>query len=201
MVMAQHFAVTLRTASGCDGIRNLRALLKIAWRHFGLRAIDVREIEHPMHCRRSMQSDVQTKRRPEMTPMDMREFRKAKFLKVENCREPRQMRIAGAVLGKYSKPDLIFENGDRLGLSATNIEILSDTYGFESDQWAGHLVELYVGQGQFEGEMVDMVLVRPLSKAEGTEQSATTEPVKKAPKPPQQPNKSSGNSMDDEIQF
>lgn len=91
--------------------------------------------------------------------MDMREFRKAKFLKVENCRVPRQMRIAGAALGKYGKPDLIFENGDRLGLSATNAEILSDAYGWESEAWAGHLVELYVGQGQFEGETVDMVLI------------------------------------------
>jgi hypothetical protein len=117
----------------------------------------------------------------------MREFRKARFLKVENCRTPKQMRIAGAVMGKYSKPDLIFENGDRLGLSATNVEILSETYGFESESWAGHVVEVYVGQGPFEGELVDMVLVRPLSPAEGAEQQADKAPVKKAPnKPPEQ---------------
>jgi hypothetical protein len=180
--MIKHYTLTLRAASGRDGIRNLRVLLKVAWRHFGLRAIDVRSVRR----RRSAHRMVKTKQRPEMTPMDMREFRKTKFLKVEDCREPRQMRIAGAVMGKYAKPDLIFENGDRLGLSATNAEILSDAYGWESEAWAGHVVELYVGQGQFEGEMVDMVLVKPLSKAEGNEQPAT-EPVKRAPnKPPQQ---------------
>ena len=104
-------------------------------------------------------------------------------------------------MGKYSKPDLIFENGDRLGLSATNAETLSDAYGWESENWAGHLVELNVGQGQFEGESVDMVLIKPLSKAEGDEQPTTTEPpVRKTPnKPPSE--QKSGGGIDDEIPF
>jgi hypothetical protein len=150
-----------------------------------------------MRRRRSAHSNVQVKQRLKATSMDMREFRKAQFLKVEALRgkPPRQERIAGVVPGKYSKPDLILESGDRLGLSATNIEILSTAYGWESSTWLGHAIELFVGQGQFEGEMVDMVLVRPLSKAEDSEQLTTEPPVRKTP------NKPPINSMDDEVPF
>jgi hypothetical protein len=201
--MTKHFTLTLRVASGRDGVRSLRTLLKIAGRHLGLRAVSVRESgfdKHSVRRRRSAHLECRKSGSARRQAMDMREFKKSKFLKVENCREPRQMRIAGVVMGKYGKPDLIFENGDRLGLSATNAEILSDAYGWESEAWAGHLIEVNVGQGQFEGDMVDMVLVKPLSKAEGDAQVVATESVKKAPnKPPQQ--KSVGNSMDDEIPF
>ena len=90
--------------------------------------------------------------------MDMRQFKKPKFLKVDDIRDrPRQVRIAGCVMGKYSKPDLIFEDGDKLGLSATNADILSEAYSFESEEWVDHLIELHVGKGTYEGEDVDMV--------------------------------------------
>jgi hypothetical protein len=142
----------------------------------------------------------QAKQRRKETSMDMREFRKTRFLKVEDYRKPRQERIAGVVPGKYSKPDLVLESGDRLGLSATNIETLSDSYSWESEQWPGHLIELYVGQGPYEGNMVDMVLIRPLSPAEGDGQPANEPPAKKAPnKPPEL--KSSDAGIDDEIPF
>jgi hypothetical protein len=39
--MTKHFTLTLRAAPGRDGVRDLRALLKIAWRHLGLRAVTV----------------------------------------------------------------------------------------------------------------------------------------------------------------
>jgi hypothetical protein len=132
--------------------------------------------------------------------MDMREFRKAHFLKVENCRQPKQMRIAGVVPGKYSKPDMVFENGDRLGLSATNVETLSDAYGFDSENWAGHVVELFVGKGVFDGDEVDMVLVKPLSPAADTEQAAAEPPVRKAPDKPAIV-KQAGAGFDDEVPF
>ncbi len=81
--------------------------------------------------------------------MDMKQFRKAKFLKVADVRDrPRHERIAGVVMGEFGKPDLIFESGDRLGLSATNNETLADAYGWESNDWRGHVVELSVGQSR-----------------------------------------------------
>jgi hypothetical protein len=180
------YIIHLRPEPGVtDPIRVLRALLKVAWRNFHMRAISVRETTSSKTFGAPPAlgaPDVQIRQRPKASVMDMREYRKARFLKVEDCRKPKQRRIAGVVLGRYSKPDIVFEDGDRLGLSATNTEILSDTYGWESENWVGHVVELSVGQGQFEGEAVDMVLIKPLSPAEGDEQSTTTtEPVRKAP--------------------
>jgi hypothetical protein len=197
------FALTLRADSRSDVIRPLRAFLKIAARSFGLRAVDVRETTPTKTFGTPPAlgaSDVQINQRLRMIQMDMREFRKPRFIKVENSRTPRQLRIAGVVMGKFSKPDLIFENGDRLGLSATNIETLSDGYGFDSENWAGHVVEAYVGQGSFEGETVDMVLLKPLSQAEDSEQAAAEPPVRKTPDKPVQV-KQAEAGLDDEIPF
>jgi hypothetical protein len=41
------FIVHLRAERDVDAIRSLRALLKVALRRFGLRAIEVREIQGP----------------------------------------------------------------------------------------------------------------------------------------------------------
>jgi hypothetical protein len=179
--MTKHFTLTLCVAPGRDGVRDLRALLKIAWRHFNMRAIDAREIKHPVHRRRSV------RQMPKLNQalqgecfMDMKQFKKPKFLKLEDVRDgPRQERIADVVMGQFQKPDLVFESGDKLGLSATNIEILSLAYGFDSKDWIGHLIELYAGQGPYEDKMVDMVLVRTISKAEKGEQAS--EPIRKTP--------------------
>jgi hypothetical protein len=159
--------------------------------------VNVRESsfdKHQTHRRRSARPVPKHKQAPQgVCPMDMRQFRKPRFLKVEDVRDqPRQERIAGVVMGKFSKPDLVFESGDKLGLSATNSEILSTAYSFESDQWTGHLVELFVGQGQYEGDDVGMILVRPLSKAENGEQAL--EPTRKTPS-------KSVDPMDKEIEF
>jgi hypothetical protein len=151
--------------------------------------------KHQTRRRRSARQVPKPKQAPhEVISMDMRQFKKPKFLKVEDIRStgPRQMRIAGCVMGQFKKPDLVFESGDKLGLSATNAEILSEAYSFESEEWAGHLIELYVGKGTFEGEDVDMVLVRPISKAENSKQPL--EPVKKTPS-------KSADPMDEEIEI
>jgi hypothetical protein len=132
--------------------------------------------------------------------MDMRAFKKPRFLKVDDFRNgSRQMRIAGVLSGKYDKPDLVFETGDKLGLSATNIETLAEAYGWESDSWADRLVELYVGKGKYDGEDIDMVLVKPISKAE-REETAKEPAKKKAPNKPPQLAKPAG-SLDEEIPF
>jgi hypothetical protein len=127
--------------------------------------------------------------------MDVSEFRKGKFLKVEDCREPRQARIADCVPGKYGKPDLIFESGDRLGLSATNLDILGNKYGWETEAWIGHVVELAVGQTTFNNENVELVLVKPLSQTDDAAEA--TPPVRKKPKAI----KSQGTDFDDQQPF
>lgn len=104
---------------------------------------------------------------------------------MEDCRKPRQERIVGVTQGKFEKANLLLESGDQLGLSATNIDALVAAYGWESELWTGHLVELFVGEGEFNNKPVEMVLLKTLSPAEGKEQ-ADKAPVRKKPnKPPQ----------------
>jgi hypothetical protein len=188
------------TGSDWNPIHALRATLKFAARR-GLRALATRELPSPETPARSRRSadGWQAKQRLKAKAMDMRKFRKAKFLKVEDCRQPQQMRIAGVTVGQFDKPDVFFENGDRLGLSATNVDVLTDAYGWESDGWIGHVVELYVDKGTFKGDPVDMVMLRPISKVEGEETVPT--PEKKAPNRPPQLAKPVSTDMDDTIPF
>ncbi len=129
--------------------------------------------------------------------MDMRKYNGSRFLKVEDLRdEPKQKRIAAIVEGEYDKANVIFEDGNRLSLDVTNTQKLSEIYGFDSEDWVGHVIELYVGSIRYQGKDQDAVLVRAVSKPEHYgEQPA--EPEKKKPdKPP-----SIANDMDDEIPF
>jgi hypothetical protein len=40
--------VRLYAEPGVDGIKSLRALLKVAWRRYRLRAVDARELHEPL---------------------------------------------------------------------------------------------------------------------------------------------------------
>lgn len=79
--------------------------------------------------------------------MDMRKFSGESFVKVDDVRsKPRQEMIAVVKVGKYDKPDLVFENGDVLSLNATNNKTLVRAYGSNSDDWIGKTIKLYLGQ-------------------------------------------------------
>jgi hypothetical protein len=187
-----------------ESIHALRAVLKHAKRR-RLRALYVRELPNAYTSPRAL--DVRVSKPSSaitVIPMDMRQFKKPKFLKVGDIRSsgPRQGRIAGVLEGKYG-PDLVFESGDKLGLSATNLDVLGATYGWDSDTWIGHIVELSIGTGTFGDKPVDMVLLKPISKAEAEGAETAKEPAKKkAPnKPPQLKAAGGGGGMDDEIPF
>jgi hypothetical protein len=198
MVMALLFTVTLRAGSGRNGVRDLRALLKIAKRNFQMRALSAREddrdVSAPNTSRGQIQRGAAHHHKGERA-MDVRTFRKPRFIKIEDIKlsGPRVERIVGLKEGKFEKPELILESGDMIGLSATNIDILARAYGFESEQWAGHQIRLYVGEGEFNKKPIEMVLIEPLSKAEGAEETAA--PTKKKVKPPPQVD------FDDDVKF
>jgi hypothetical protein len=188
------FVVTLLPAPDRDGIRDLRLLLKIALRRFGLRAVSVTANTLPPR-RSAVRCKQRSARR--VAKMDMKKFSGNAFLKVDDVRDgPLQERIAGVVMGRFDKPDLIFESGDRLSLNATNNKTLIKAYGADSDDWIGHMVELFLGEIEYQGKPQAAILVRPVSEAESDEQPAT-EPAKRK-KPAK---KSPGGEFDDEIQF
>jgi hypothetical protein len=91
--------------------------------------------------------------------MDMRRFSGEHFIKVDDVRDgPLQEVIAGVKLGKYDKPDLVFESGDLLSLNATNNKTLVRAYGPNSDDWIGKEVELFHGEIEYQGKMQEAVL-------------------------------------------
>jgi hypothetical protein len=195
--MAKFFTLTLRGASGRDATRDLRGLLKMAWRQFHLRAVTAREVEFRMHQRpmHSMRKSKRAFRR--RCPVDIRQFRKPKFLKIEDIRAsgPREDGIVGVKEGKFEKPDLLLESGDMIGLSATNIDVLAREYGWETKLWSGHAIRLVVGQGESNDKPVDMVLIEPISKAEKTAEETSPTKRKAVKPPPAKPD------FDDEVTF
>ena len=107
--------------------------------------------------------------------MDMRQFSGEHFIKVIDLADgPIPERIAGARMGKYEKPDLLFESGDVLSLNQTNNDILRRAYGDDSDDWIEKDVELYQGQIKYQGNMQDAVMVRPISPTVKRTAAATT---------------------------
>jgi hypothetical protein len=176
------YTLVLMPTSG-DGVRELRALLKVALRKFSLRAISVRETTNTPPPRRST---VWCKRSSaqKVIKMDMRKYSGSTFLKTDDVRGgPLQERIASVVMGKYEKPDIVFESGDRLPVNATNNKALIRAYGIDSDAWIGHVVELSLGEIEYQGRPQEAVLVRPISKPKPEPDAPAKKAPKKAPPP------------------
>jgi hypothetical protein len=73
----------------------------------------------------------------------MRKYSSGHFIKIDDVRGgPLNEVIDDAKIGKFDKPDLIFESGDRLWLNATNNSVLVRAYGPNSDNWIGKEIEL-----------------------------------------------------------
>ena len=108
--------------------------------------------------------------------MDMQKFSGGSFVKVDDVKEgPIKEQIDTVTIGKWDKPNLVFESGNLLSVNATNNLILMRAYGRNSDDWVGKEVELYLGKIEFQGIPREAVLVRPISP-----------PIKKPNKPPAQ---------------
>jgi putative DNA primase/helicase len=112
-----------------------------------------------------------TKRKDQTAPcrgpkiMDVTRFFGARFLKVDDVKAsgPIVVKIVGIAEGQYGKPNLTFEDGTMLSVNATNGRMLMRAYGAESNDWVGKEIELAVGKTQFQGEVRDSVLVKPIS--------------------------------------
>jgi hypothetical protein len=186
------YTITLR-AERDDGVRGLRSLLKRAWRDHGLRAVEVQE--RPAVARRRRRGVTQA-RRQEKIIMDMRKFSGSAFLKVGDVRANGPLRkiIVGITEGKYGRPDLEFDDGTKLSVNATNNRTLVNAYGGESNDMLNKEIELSLGEVEYQGEMQESVIVKPISP-----------PVERKPAPPKPSGESSTGGkpgdMDDEIPF
>jgi hypothetical protein len=107
-----------------------------------------------------------------------------RFIKLADVREGPLVRfIADVREGSYSKPELVFDNGEILGLNVTNNLRLMDTYGPDADDWIGKKIELREGEVEYEGKLVKSIMVEPISP--GLTAAERLEPVaaKAAAKP------------------
>ena len=96
--------------------------------------------------------------------MDMRQYAGSSFITVESLRDgPREEKIVSVEPGKYDKPVVTFESGDKLSLNKTNVNALLKAYGPNDEDWIDCIVELYVGPLRYNGTIQDGVLVGPVS--------------------------------------
>lgn len=126
--------------------------------------------------------------------MDVSQFVESGFLKVADLAGgTRQCVIASVRPGKFERPDMEFQDGCVLSLNATNMKILANAYGIETDDWIGKAVELYPGKTEFQGQQRDSVLIQPVSPAI---------PFDQRKKPTPKANRRAGDpDLDDTIPF
>lgn len=176
------FVVALQAASGRDGIRALRAVLKYAGRYAGMRAVSIKEHhEHPARRWRSTRT-VEAKQRPESKTMDMKQYAGSQFLKVKDVKEgPIRATIAAVTLGQYDRPDIVFEDGSKLSANATNTRALNRAFGDQSEDWIGGEVELVLGEVEYQKELKESIIIKPIAPAkpkEGPTKTAKAKPAK-----------------------
>jgi hypothetical protein len=138
--------------------------------------------------------------------MDMRKYSGSSFYKVDELKDrpPLQLRIADVNIGQYDRPDITFESGRKLSVNVTNNETLVVAYGYDSDAWIGHVIELFVGDGEYNGKAIKVITVRPISKPEHYgEADKQPEPVQRKPNVPPVSSRTRGSDadMDDAIPF
>jgi hypothetical protein len=178
------FVVTFQAPVASDGIRELRGILKVAGRRFGLRAIDVCKASRPPSAPVAEGKRV----RRQETVMDMKKFCGSQFVKLADVEAgPIRGVIADIREGKFGRPDLEFDTGEKLSLNATNNRVLVKEYGTDSDLWIGKEIELFKGMVEFGGETQPAVLVKPISPS-----------IPKKPAPPKQPLR---DDLDDTVPF
>jgi hypothetical protein len=126
--------------------------------------------------------------------MDIRDqMQSSGFIKVPDLANGPERNVIDDVRpGRYERPDLFLQDGRMLSLNITNMRALASVWGTETDAWIGKEIELYVGKIQFQGELRDSVLVRPISPAI---------PLSERPKPQPKPKQNAATDMNDDIPF
>ena len=179
------YLLTLRPKRGRDGVRELKALLKIALRRFGMRAIAVRELP-AKRAKLSPKFVAKTDEPPALSRRQMICIRKdsqmkkddvfpSKYLKHTDLRgKATTATIEHAVLETLKSPEgktldkvvLYFAGAKKsLPLNVTNFDAVADICGADTDDWAGCRIELYATKTQMAGKTVDCIRIRPPAKS------------------------------------
>lgn|SRR5215813_3354429 len=162
------FRVHVQAEKGVHVIRSLRAWLKEGLRTFGLRCVSIEEVTR------------------ESNMVDVRKYTSG-FIMPEDLHDgPRQERIIHVYISeKHDVPVLEFESGNQLIAWASVGRVLARAYGYESDDWRGHVVELSLGTyvDRKTGENKDTILIKPISSRDGVGNSGDPQRVDPAKLP------------------
>jgi hypothetical protein len=120
------FTLRVRAAADIDEVRALRGWLKVGFRTFGLRCLEIE------------QSNRRTK-------MDMRKFGSG-VIRPEDLDEPRVEKIVNIYENtKHEVAVLVFASGDELFLWNNLARVLSRAWGWNSEDYIGQEVEISRG--------------------------------------------------------
>jgi hypothetical protein len=179
------YVLTLRPAPERDAIHDLRLLLKIALRRFGLRAIAVRELPaDSKRAKRSSKFVLKTNEPPALSrrmicirkdsQMKKDDVFPSKYLKCPDLNgKPTVATIEHAVLETLKSPEgktqdkvvLYFVGAKKsLPLNVTNFDAVADICGDDTDDWPGCQIELYPTKTTMAGRSVDAIRVKPPTK-------------------------------------
>jgi hypothetical protein len=99
--------------------------------------------------------------------MDMSQYAKTNslFLNTNDLKDlgPIKWTIAFVEPGRFEKPNLVFENGKKLGVNPTNARVLINAWGTDSNGWIGHEVQLRLTKVKFGGVDRDMIAIDPIN--------------------------------------
>jgi hypothetical protein len=139
--------VRLYAEPGVDGIKSFRALLKVALRRFGLRAIDAREIQdEPGSNAMSAFSERIRSQKKGMYRVAELDGGKQITHVISHLLEEVEM------FGKTMDILCFSDTGRQLQLNQTTAEYLIDKLGDNPEAWAGKRVCLYLASYEYEGE-------------------------------------------------
>jgi hypothetical protein len=117
-------------------------------------------------------------------------YDQSRFLKATDINGEKKVRIKNVTeekVGQDKEQKLVvwFSNDKRgLVLNRTNIRVLRESLGDETDGWAEKIIVLFSAMTEMRGRMTPGLRVRiPLPKGDG----ATAQPAKPAPKPAAKP--------------
>lgn len=114
---------------------------------------------------------------------DMRKYTSG-LVRPEDLRDgPRQERIINVYISeKFDVPVLVFESGDEMLAFASSGRALAKAYGYESDDWRGHVVELSLGSyvDKKDGETKETIVLKAITPRDGSSNGGLqrTDPAK-----------------------
>jgi hypothetical protein len=179
--MARPVFVLRVQADGVHVIRSLRAWLKEGLRTFGLRCVSLEEV---------------TK---ENTMVNVKKYATGLILPDDVRDGARQERIINVYISdKFDVPVLVFESGDEFLVWPSNGRVLAKAYGFESEDWRGHVVELSLGSyvDKKDGQTKDTVILKTITSRDGISANGGPQRVDPAKLP-----KTVDEDMDDGVPF